>query len=53
MWPCSCNSGNWSAAMVVGDEVLLGAIPMEDMDLVLQPLSVNPANPNLPLSVAK
>jgi hypothetical protein len=43
--------------MVLGDEVLLGAIPMEDMDLVLQPqlqkLSVNPANPNLPLSVAK
>jgi hypothetical protein len=43
--------------MVLGDEVLLGAIPMEDMDLVLQPqlqrLSVNPENPNLPLSVAK
>ncbi len=38
-------------------EVLLGAIPMEDTDLVLQPqlpqLSVNPENPNLPLSVAK
>ena len=43
--------------MVLGDEVLLGAIPMEDMDLVLQPqlqqLSVNPENPNVHLSVAK
>ena len=47
----------FTGGMVLGDEVLLGAIPMEDMDLVLQPqlqrLSVNPANPNLPLSVAK
>ena len=47
----------FTGAMVLGDEVLLGAIPMEDMDLVLQPqlqrISVNPDNPNLPLSVAK
>lgn len=47
----------FTGAMVLGDEVLLGAIPIEDMDLVLQPqlqrLSVNPENPNLPLSVAK
>ena len=47
----------FTVAMVLGDEVMLVAIPMEDMDLVLQPqlqrLSVNPANPNLPLSVAK
>jgi clan AA aspartic protease len=47
----------FTGAMVLGDEVLLGAIPTEDMDLVLQPqlqrLSVNPANPNLPMSVAK
>ena len=27
----------FTGAMVLGDEVLLGAIPMEDMDLVLQP----------------
>ncbi len=43
--------------MVLGDEVLLGAIPMEDMDLVVHPatrtLAVNPASPNFPLSVAK
>jgi len=47
----------FAGAMVIGDEVLLGSIPMEDMDLVLQPqlqqLSVDPENPNLPLSVAK
>ena len=49
----SCFSG----ALVMGDEVLLGAIPMEDMDLVIHPLSrtlsVNPLNPNVPTSVAK
>jgi len=32
--------------------VLLGAIPMEDLDLVIQPLTrtvtVNPASPNVP-----
>jgi clan AA aspartic protease len=38
-------------ALVLGDEVLLGAVPMEDMDLVVQPklikLSVNPESPNI------
>ena len=38
-------------------EVVLGAIPMEDMDLVLRPqlqsLDVNPESPNIPLSLAK
>ena len=38
-------------AVIMGDEVLLGAVPMEDMDLVVHPklrkLSVNPASPNL------
>jgi clan AA aspartic protease len=47
----------FTGAMVLGDEVLLGAIPMEDMDLVLQPqlqqLTVNPASPNLATSLAK
>jgi len=37
-------------AIVMGDEVLLGAIPMEDMDLVVLPqtraVDVNPLNPN-------
>ncbi|CAN5224384.1 hypothetical protein BH10PSE19_BH10PSE19_15850 [soil metagenome] len=44
-------------AMVLGDETLLGAIPMEDMDLVIHPatrsLQVNPNSPNIPTSVAK
>ncbi|MBE7437434.1 MAG: clan AA aspartic protease [Spirochaetales bacterium] len=39
-------------ALVFGDEVLLGAVPMEDMDLLLHPLSrtltVNPESPNFP-----
>ena len=37
-------------AMVLGDQCLLGAIPMEDMDLIVHPkllkLSVNPASPD-------
>lgn len=44
-------------AMVMGDEVLLGAIPMEDMDLIVRPMTrdvaVNPASPNVPSSLAK
>lgn len=51
------NRSCFTGAMVLGDEVLLGAIPMEDMDLVLHPASrsvgVNPQNPNIPASVAK
>jgi clan AA aspartic protease len=43
-------------ALVLGDQPLLGAIPMEDMDLVINPsrqsLTVNPSNPNIPMSVA-
>jgi len=44
-------------AMVFGDETLLGAIPMEDLDLVVHPatrtVAVNPASPNIPSSIAK
>lgn len=40
-------------ALVMGDEVVLGAVPMEDMDLVVSPLTrtvtVNPASPDAPL----
>ncbi len=43
-------------AMVMGDEVLLGAIPMEDMDLIVHPkllkLSVHPERPNLARGLA-
>ena len=51
------NRNCFTGAMVIGDEVLLGAIPMEDMDLVVHPskllLTVNPQSPNIPASVAK
>lgn len=44
-------------ALVMGDQPLLGAIAMEDMDLVINPrtktLDVNPASPNIATSVAK
>ncbi len=44
-------------AMVVGDECLLGAAPMEDMDLVIHPklfkLSVKPESPNIARGFAK
>ncbi|MGB4333602.1 MAG: clan AA aspartic protease [Chromatiaceae bacterium] len=47
----------FTGAMVMGDEPLLGAIPMEDMDLVITPslrqIDVNPTSPNIPLSLAK
>lgn len=43
-------------AMVLGNEVLLGAIPMEDMDLVVRPgtfqVGPNPLNPNIAATVA-
>lgn len=44
-------------AMVLGDQCLLGAVPMEDMDLVIHPkyfkLSVNPESPNIARGLAK
>jgi len=47
----------FTGALVMGDQVLFGAIPMEDMDLVVSPRSrsidVNPASPNLATSIAK
>ena len=49
----SCVTG----ALVLGDQVLLGAIPMEDMDLIVEParlrVTVNPRSPNIPMSMAK
>ena len=45
------------SANVLGDEVLLGAIPMEAMDLLIHPASLrvipNPDSPNIPASLAK
>ncbi len=47
----------FTGALVRGDEVLVGAIPMEDMDLIVIPASrqlvVNPLNPNIAASVVK
>jgi clan AA aspartic protease len=44
-------------AVIIGDEVLLGAVPMEDMDLVVIPserkVTVNPMNPNFAAGVVK
>jgi len=51
------NRVGFTGALVMGDQVLLGAIPMEDMDLVILPkgkaLDVNPSSPNVATSVAK
>jgi clan AA aspartic protease len=51
------NRVGFTGALVMGDQVLLGAIPMEDMDLVIIPktrtLDINPESPNIATSVAK
>ncbi|MGH8502607.1 MAG: clan AA aspartic protease [Gammaproteobacteria bacterium] len=51
------NRVGFAGALVMGDQVLLGAIPMEDMDLIVIPktrtLDVNPDNPNIGSSIVK
>jgi len=51
------NRIGFAGALVMGDQPLLGAIPMEDMDLVILPktrtLDVNPSSPDIGTSVAK
>ncbi len=51
------NRVGFSGALVMGDQPLLGAIPMEDMDLVVVPKTrkviVNPNSPNISSSIAK
>jgi len=51
------NRGCFTGALLFGDEVLLGAVPMEDMDVLVSPakqaLIVNPDSPNIAMSVAK
>ncbi|MEP7171167.1 MAG: clan AA aspartic protease [Bacteroidota bacterium] len=46
-----------TGALVLGDDVLLGTIPIEDMDLLIHPaqlkLIVNPANPNIAGAIVK
>jgi clan AA aspartic protease len=50
------NRTGFTGALVMGDQVLFGAIPMEDMDLVVIPktreLDVNPRSPGIGTSVA-
>ncbi len=49
--------GCFTGALVLGNEVLLRAVPMEDMDILLFParqaVIVNPESPNIPMSIAK
>jgi len=51
------NRVGFAGALVMGDQPLLGVIPMEDMDLVIIPdkkiLDVNPDSPNIASSIAK
>lgn len=46
-----------TAAAVMGDQVLLGAIPMEAMDVIVDPrkqqVVPNPESPNVPVFLAK
>ena len=53
--PIKVSFGNrlcYVGALVLGDEVLLGSVPREDMDLIVNPgrkeATVDPASPNLP-----
>jgi clan AA aspartic protease len=51
------NRVGFAGALVMGDQPLLGVIPMEDMDLVIIPdrkiLDVNPDSPNIAGSIVK
>jgi clan AA aspartic protease len=51
------NRAAFVGAIVMGDEVILGAIPMEDMDLIVLPherrVDINPQNPNFAAASAK
>ncbi len=51
------NRTSFTGALVLGDSVLLGVVPMEDMDLVINPLTqqvtVNPHSPNIPHALVK
>ena len=51
------NRVGFAGALVMGDQPLLGVIPMEDMDLVVVPRTreviVNPNSPDMASSIAK
>jgi clan AA aspartic protease len=47
----------FTGALVLGDSVLLGVVPMEDMDLIVNPsrrtIEPNPSSPNIPHALVK
>ncbi len=47
----------FTGALVIGESGLLGAVPMEDMNLVISPsgqtITVNPRSPNIPSALVK
>ena len=51
------NRNCFVGALIMGGEVLLGTVPMEDMDLIVSPahrkLVVNPDFPNFPHALVK
>jgi clan AA aspartic protease len=51
------NRVGFAGALVMGDQTLLGAIPLEDMDLVVIPrtrsIDINPASPNIASTIVK
>jgi clan AA aspartic protease len=51
------NRGCFTGALVFGEEIILGAVPMEDMDIIVSParqtVIVNPESPNIATSVVK
>jgi len=50
------NRTGFTGALIMGTHVLLGAIPMEDMDLIVIPktrsIDINPESPNIATSIA-
>lgn len=51
------NRGCFTSTLVFGEEVILRAVPMEDMDIIVSParqtVIVNPESPNIATSVVK
>ena len=49
------NRNCFTGALVLGNLVLLGSVPLEDMDLIITPRSqevtINPDSPNIPSAV--
>jgi len=47
----------FQGALVLGDDVLLGAVPMQDLDVIISPsretIEVNPDSPNMASAIVK